>query len=147
MALKSKINDDLKAALLGGDHFKSDVLRGLKAVILNEEIVRGERENGLDDSSIEKIVSSEIKKRKDSANIYQSAGRDELSEKELSEAEILTTYLPKQLSEKEIKDIISELINSNENIQMGQLIGLTKQRVGNSADGALVAKLVKEALQ
>ena len=147
MILKSKINDDLKAALLGGDHFKSDVLRGLKAAILNEEIVRGEREDGLDDSSIEKIVSSEIKKRKDSANIYQSAGRSELSEKELSEAEILTAYLPKQLSEKEIKDIISELINSNENIQMGQLIGLTKQRVGNSADGALVAKLVKEALQ
>ena len=147
MALKSKINDDLKTALLGGDHFKSDVLRGLKAAILNEEIVRGERENGLDDSYIEKIVSSEIKKRKDSANIYQSAGRNELSEKKLSEAEILAKYLPKQLSEEEIKVIISELINSNENIQMGQLIGLTKQHVGNSADGALVAKLVKEALQ
>lgn len=146
MSIKDTINDDLKAALLSGNRLKADVLRGLKAVILNEEVAKNLREDGLDDESIQQLIAREVKKRNESADLYKNAGRGELADSELSEAEILKTYLPKQLTDEEltviIKDVIAELNNAN----MGQVIGAVKTKVGNSADGAVIARLVKEAL-
>ena len=149
MSLKDKINSDLKAALLSGDRLKSDVLRSIKAVILDEEVALHKREDGLEDSLIEQLIAKELKKRKESASIYIDAGREELAEKETSEAEILSEYLPKQLSEDEIlitiKKIIDELGASDMSL-MGQVIGSVKKQLGNAADGAVIARLVKETL-
>ena len=72
MALKERIDGDLKTALLGGDRFKAQVLRGLKAAVLNEEVAKNKRDEGLDDASIEQIVAREIKKRNESAELYTS---------------------------------------------------------------------------
>lgn len=149
MALKDKINDDLKAALLGGDRFRSEVLRGLKAVILNEEVAQGKRDDGLDDSVVEQLIAREVKKRNESATIYDGASRSELAENERKEMAIISTYLPKQVSETDIKEAIYKAIEDlgvNNPSGFGQVIGAVKKEFGNSADGALVAKLVKEVL-
>jgi len=150
MTLKSTIDNDLKTALLGGDRFKGDVLRNLKAAILNEEVAAGKRDEGLDDESIEKLVAREVKKRAESASIYESAGRPELAMNEKAEAEILETYLPEQVSEENIKLVIDAKIAElgvSGPAAMGQVIGAVKKQFGNTADGALIAKLVKDALQ
>lgn len=149
MALKSQIDNDIKAALLGGDRFRADVLRGLKAVILNEEVAKGKRDEGLDDATIEQLIAREVKKRGDSAQQYEAAGRPELVETEIAESKILEAYLPEQLSEDDIKKTIDETIASlgvSGPQAMGQVIGAVKGKLGNAADGATVARLVKEAL-
>ncbi len=149
MALKSQLDNDIKAALLGGDRFRADVLRGLKAVILNEEVAKNKRDEGLDDASIEQLVAKEVKKRLDSVQQYVAAERPELAETEQAEAKILEEYLPEQLSEEDIKvaidDTIGELGVSGPQA-MGQVIGAVKAKLGNAADGGTIARLVKDAL-
>lgn len=149
MALKEQINNDLKAAMLGGDRFCADVLRGLKATILNEEVASNKRETGLEDSIIEQLVAREIKKRNESAEVYDGANRPELAENERQEAKILSNYLPKQLSEDEIKLVVERIVKDlgiNNPSAFGQVIGVVKKELGNSADGAIIAKVVKSIL-
>lgn len=149
MALKSQIDNDLKAALLGGDRFRADVLRGLKAVVLNEEVAQGKRDEGLDDATIEQLIAREVKKRSDSINQYIEAGRPELAENEKAEAEVLEGYLPEQLSEEDIQKVVDEVIaetGASGPQAMGRVIGAVKARLGNTADGATVARLVKTSL-
>jgi uncharacterized protein YqeY len=150
VGLKQRIDDDLKAALLGGDRFKAEVLRGFKAVILNEEVAQKKRDDGLEETAIEQLVAREIKKRNDSASQYDQAARPELSDAERKEAVVLAEYLPEQASEADIQNAIKKAIASvgaTNMSQMGQVIGAVKTELGNSADGALVARLVKDALQ
>lgn len=149
MALKSQIDNDLKAALLGGDRFSAEVLRGLKAVILDEEVKQGKRDEGLDDETIEKLIVREVKKRQDSATQYEAAGRPELVEAEKAESKVLEGYLPEQTSEEDIKKVVAETIAAmgvTDAAAMGQVIGAVKGKLGNSADGGTIARLVKEAL-
>ncbi len=149
MALKDKINNDLKAALLSGNRFAGEVLRGLKAVILNEEVAQNKRDEGLDDTTIEQLIAKEVKKRNESANIYDGAGRAELANDERKEAEVLSIYLPQQVSEEEIIVVIKRVIakmDAKGMSAMGQVISAVKQELGNSADGSIIAKLVKDSL-
>jgi uncharacterized protein YqeY len=149
MALKQRIQDDLKAALLGGDRFVAETLRGLKAAILNEEVAKGKRDEGLEDAEIEQIVAKEVKKRNESATLYEQNDRGESAADERREAEILSVYLPAQLNEDEITSIIEAAIKqlgANGMSDMGKVIGVVKAKVGNTADGATIAKLVKEQL-
>lgn len=149
MALSAQIQDDLKAALLGGDRFVGDTLRNLKAAILNEEVAQSKRDTGLSDAEIEKIIAREVKKRNESIAVYEANDRLDLADTERKEAEVLAKYLPQQLSEEEIRSIvvakIAELGVSGSKA-MGQVIGAVKQQVGTSADGALLARIVKESL-
>jgi len=150
VSLKETINNDLKTALLGGNRFRGEVLRGLKAAVLNEEVAKGLREAGLDDTAIEQVIAREVKKRNESANIYDGAGRPELSENERAEAAILSEYLPAQVSEEDIQTAIDEAIKQMDAkgmAAMGQLIGAVKSKFGNSADGSIIARLVKNTLQ
>lgn len=150
MSLKETINNDLKTALLGGNRFRGEVLRGLKAAILNEEVAKGLREVGLDDTVIEQVIAREVKKRNESANIYDGADRPELSENERAEAAILSEYLPAQVSEEDIQTAINEAIKQMDAkgmAAMGQVIGAVKSKFGNSADGSIIARLVKNTLQ
>lgn len=149
MSLKAQLDNDIKAALLGGDRFRGDVLRGLKAAVLNEEVAKGIRDSGLDDASFEQLVAREVKKRLDSVQQYTAAARPELAETEQAEARILEVYLPEQLSETDIKKVVDETISTlgvSGPQAMGQVIGAVKGKLGNAADGATVARLVKEAL-
>lgn len=147
--LKAQLDSDLKAALLGGDRFRGEVLRGLKAVILNEEVSQGKRDVGLDDATIEQLIAKEVKKRNDSATQYEAANRPELVEQERAEAAILEAYLPAQLSEADIQKTVEETIAAlsvSGPQAMGQVIGAVKGKLGNTADGATIARLVKQLL-
>lgn len=149
MALTQRIQDDTKAALLGGDRFVGDTLRNLKAAILNEEVAQGKRDEGLSDAEIEKIIAREVKKRNESATIYEQNDRDEAAEQERREAGIISQYLPQQLSEEEVRAVVEAKVaalGATDAKAMGQVIGAVKAEVGNAADGALIARLVKETL-
>ena len=149
MALKERINDEMKAALLGGDRFVGEVLRNLKAAVLNEEVAKNKRDEGLSDAEIEQVIAREVKKRAESAKLYRDNARPELAEPEEQEAEVLKAYLPQQLSEDEVRELarakIAELGASSLQM-MGQVIGAVKAQAGNAADGAMVARVVKEQL-
>ena len=149
MALKQRINDEMKAALLGGDRFVGETLRNLKAAILNEEVATGKRDEGLSDEEIEKVIVREVKKRAESARLYRDNDRAELAEPEEKEADVLKAYLPQQLSEDEIREVVKVKIaetGASGPAAMGQVIGAVKQAAGNAADGAMIARIVKEEL-
>lgn len=149
MALAETIQNDLKAALLSGDRFKGDVLRGLKAAILNEEVALGKRDVGLSDEEIERTVAREVKKRQESVRLYEENNRPELAATEKEEIAVLETYLPMQLSEAEVTDIVVQTIDemgATGMQSMGLVIKAVKDKVGNTADGAMVAAIVKNKL-
>lgn len=148
MALAEQIQNDMKAALLGGDRFAGDVLRGLRAAILNEEVALGKREIGLGDEEIEKIVAREVKKRHESIKLYEANGRPELAEDEKREVIVIERYLPEQLSDEDIEKTVADIIAdmSATAQQMGQVIGAVKAKLGNTADGAKIAEIVKRKL-
>ncbi len=148
-ALKQRISDEMKAALLGGDRFRGDVLRNLKAAILNEEVAQQKRDEGLSDSETEIVLAREVKKRAESAKIYRENDRPELAEPEEKEAEVIKEFLPEQMSEDELRQLIREFVSTVDGADiknMGQIIGMVKARVGNKADGAMMASIVKETL-
>ncbi len=149
MALKEQISDEMKAALLGGNRFVGETLRNLKAAILNEEVAQGKRDEGLSDADIEKVIAREAKKRIESAKVYRDNSRPELAEPEEQELAILQQYLPKQMTEDELRAIVKEKIaelGATSPVMMGQVIGAVKQAAGNAADGAVVAQIVKQEL-
>jgi uncharacterized protein YqeY len=149
MALKQRITDDLKAALLGGDRFVGETLRNLKAAILNEEVAQNKRNEGLSDAEVEQIIAREVKKRNESIKLYTQGGRTDLAEDEQKEIDVISVYLPEQLDEAQVKAIVDaavEQLGASGMADMGKVIGVVKSKVGNTADGALVAKLVKESL-
>lgn len=149
MALKRRIESDMKAALLGGNRFVGETLRNLKAAILNEEVAQNKRDTGLDDAAIEQIIAKEVKKRNEAAAIYDQNMREDAADAERREAEVLIEYLPQQLSEAELKTVVDAKVaelGATDAKMMGQVIGAVKKEVGNTADGAMVAKLVKQAL-
>ena len=149
MALKQRINDEMKAALLGGNRFLGETLRNLKAAILNEEVATGKRDEGLTDDEIEKVIAREVKKRVESAKLYRENNRDDLAEPEEKELEILSVYLPQQLSEAELQSLVVAKIKelgATGPQMMGQVIAAVKQQAGNTADGALIANIVKQEL-
>lgn len=149
MTHKATIDSDLKVALLAGDKLRADTLRGLKAAILNDEVAQGKRDEGLDDEAVEKLIAREVKKRAESATVYDEAGRPELAQQERAESDIIAVYLPAQASEADIQKVIDATIASLPEVTpavMGQVIGAVKGRFGTTADGAVIARLVKEAL-
>lgn len=148
-ALKARIADEMKAALLGGDRFVGETLRNLKAAILNEEVATGKRDEGLDDDEIEKVIAREVKKRQESARMYRENNREDLAEPEEQELEILRQYLPEQLDEATLRDMVQKQIATSGAVgpqAMGQVIGAVKAKAGNTADGATLARIVKEEL-
>ena len=149
MALKQRIKDEMKAALLGGNRFLGETLRNLNGAILDEEVKQNKRDEGLNDEAIEQVIVREVKKRRESATIYRENNRVELAENEEKEAEILQAYLPAQLSEDELRKIVEAKITAlgaADMRSMGAVIGAVKSEVGNSADGAMIAQIVKQTL-
>ena len=149
MALKELISNDMKTALLGGHRFEGDTLRNLKAAILNEEVAQNKRETGLSDAEVEAIIAREVKKRRESIALYEANGRQELAQAEKDEVAVLEKYLPEQLSEADLGKLVDAKIAAlgvSGPQAMGQVIGAVKKDVGNSADGATLARLVKDAL-
>lgn len=148
-ALKQRISQEQKAAFLGGDRFRGEVLRNLQAAILNEEVAQMKRDEGLSDAEVEKVIVKEAKKRTESAQLYRQNGREDLAVPEEQELAVLSDYLPEQMSEEDVRQVVKDVVSSMGDVsiqQMGQVIGAVKTKLGNSADGAIIAKIVKETL-
>lgn len=148
--LKDRINADLKTAMLARDEFRTTTLRGLKAVILNEEVAKGLRDEGLSDEVTEQLLAKEAKKRTEAAELFDKGGNQASAEKERAEKVLIDAYLPEQLSEDAIQSIVNDVVADlqPEGMKdMGRVISAVKAKTGNSADGATVAKLVKNSLQ
>lgn len=147
--LERRLDDDIKTALLAGDKQLATTLRGLKSVLLNVKVATGKRDSGLTDDEVLPILAKQAKQRQESADMYAQGGSPDRAEAELAEKAIIESYLPKQLAEDEIKIMVAEVIASSgasDMSAMGQVIGQVKQKAGASADGAVIARLVKEAL-
>jgi len=150
MAIRQQIDDDLKAALLAKDGLKVDTLRGLKSAILYADVAAKARDTGgIPDDQVLNLLAKEAKKRQESADLYVQGGSQERADKELAEKAIIETYLPAQMSEAELTQIVEAVIaetGATDMQAMGKVIGAVKARAGNSADGAAVARIVKERL-
>jgi uncharacterized protein YqeY len=148
MSLIEQITADLKTAMLARDTFATMTLRGLKSAILYEEVAKGKRDEGLSDAEIEAVVAREVKKRDDAVTIYTGAGDTTRADKESKEKAILEAYLPKQLSDEELKILAEKIIAENgfDVTKTGQAIGAVKAAAGNSASGTQIAMVVKGLL-
>jgi uncharacterized protein YqeY len=147
--MQEKIESDIKAAMLSGDKAKAEILRGLKTALQYEAVSAGSQDRSLSDESVQKVLARESKKRQDTAEIYQKAGESQRAEAELAEKKIIDGYLPEQLSEEEIQKAVDEEIknlNATSAADLGKVIGAVRQRLGAQADGATIARLVKEKL-
>lgn len=149
MAIKQQIEADLKQAMLAGEKDLVTALRTLKSSILYAEVAEGKRDEGLDDQAVTAILQKEAKKRQESAELYHQGGNEEKAKAEESEKLIIEKYLPKQLSETEISELVDQeaaKLGELSMQQMGQLIGAVKKASQGAADGSVIAKLVKEKL-
>ncbi len=149
MALVDTINADLKQALLSGDKELVSVLRGLRSVMLNEEISQGKRDTGLEDQDIVALFQKEVKKRNEAIELYEKAGAAERADQEKYESEVIGRYLPEMMSEEAIATIVDAVIEEldDKNMsKMGQVIGEVKNRTAGLANGGVIARLTKEKL-
>jgi uncharacterized protein YqeY len=148
--LEQQLEQDIKTALLAGEKVKATTLRGLKATLLNVKVASGKREEGLTDEEVLPIFAKEAKKRQESADLYVQGGNQEKADAELAEKVIIEAYLPAQMSEAELGNLIDTVMaetGASGPQAMGQVIGQVKAKAGPTADGGLIAKLVKEKLQ
>ncbi|MDF1498016.1 MAG: GatB/YqeY domain-containing protein [Patescibacteria group bacterium] len=146
MTFKETINNDLKISIKGGDNVTRGVLRFLNSDIKNAEIEKG-GEAG--DKEIIEIIKRSLKRRKDSILQYEKGNRFDLADKEKEELAILEKYMPEQMSEEEIKrmvtDVIKELGASNSS-EFGKVMSLVMSRSEGLADGNVVSMVVKKEL-
>ena len=146
MSLKSQITDDVKAAMKAGDKARVKVLRMLTAAIKQRE-VDGRIE--LDDAQILAVVDKMVKQRRESIEQYQAGNRPELAEIEQAEIEILTDFLPEQLSEDELNQLIDAAISetgASAMSDMGPVMGKLKPQVQGRADMKQVSAAVRARL-
>ena len=164
MNLKGKIQNELQEAVKNREELKSSVLRLLLSAIFNKEKEKRyklskqkpefeekdlEKESQLVDEEVIEVISSEIKKRKESIELFEKGEREDLVEKETKEKEILEKYLPEQLSEEGIKKLVKEAIErveAKEPKDIGKVMAELMPKVKGRADGGLVSKIAKELL-
>ena len=145
--IETQLEQDIKTAMLAGAKDRVLTLKTIKSVLLSAKVAGGTRDSLLPDADVITLFSKEAKKRQESADLYKQGGNDVKAEAELSEKAIIETYLPAQLSAAEIAAIIDEVIAQlGDKAAMGPVIGQVKARTNGAADGALIAKLVKEKL-
>ncbi len=147
--LEQRLEQDIKSALLAGDTTRVSTLRQVKSVLLNAKVATGKRESGLDDDEVLPILAKEAKKRQESADLYKQGGNQERASAELAEKTIIESYLPAQLSEGELIKLVEKTIaetGATSPQDMGSVIGQAKKSAGLTADGAAIARLVKEKL-
>jgi uncharacterized protein YqeY len=147
--LKDKIQEDLKQAMIARDEFKLSTIRMLKSAIQYYEIQKGGAGYEAADEDVTEVIGREVKKRNEAIELYKQGGRQELADKEQKELEVLKSYLPEQMSEDEIRKLVSETISSTgaSSMQdMGRVMGTLMPKVKGKADAGLVSNIVRESL-
>lgn len=147
MSLRDRLTEDLKLAMKSRDQLRMDVIRMIKAAILNKEV---ELRKDLDDAEMSRIMATLIKQRRESVEQFEKAQRIELAEKERKEITIIEAYLPKALSAEELERIIASVLadtGSRSLKDMGTVMKAVMARLaGHAADGKLISDLVKAKL-
>ncbi|MGM7684461.1 GatB/YqeY domain-containing protein [Cytobacillus sp. Hm23] len=147
MGLLERLNTDMKQAMKNKEKEKLSVIRMVKSSLQNEAIKLGSSQLSEDEELT--VLSRELKQRKDSLQEFDKAGRSDLVDKLKDEISLLEIYMPKQLSEDEIKEIVKETIaavNASSKADMGKVMGALMPKVKGKADGSLVNKVVQQFL-
>ncbi|WP_054956667.1 GatB/YqeY domain-containing protein [Paenibacillus dakarensis] len=146
MNLSERLNEDMKQAMKSKDKFKLSTIRMVRSTIKNLEI---DLKRSLDDNEVLDIIGREIKQRKDALQEFEKAGREDLAADAKAEIEILSAYLPEQLSEEEIKVIVQQTIQetgASSKAEMGKVMSALMPKVKGRADGKLVNQVVQQFL-
>lgn len=149
MTFREKINAELVTAMKAKDETKVSVLRLLKAAIMKSE-VSGKEKKDATDEEVMQIVNKEVKQRKDSIEAFKTGGRTEMAAKEEAEMKILQSYLPSQMSEDDLKKVVSQVISqtgATSKADFGKVMGAVMGQVKGKADGQMVNKVVGELLK
>jgi len=148
MELEKLINNDIKNAMLARDPEKLEALRAIKAALLLEKTKEGT--TGEIPESVElKLVQKLVKQRRESADIYAAANREDLAKKERFEASIIEKYLPQQMDETELTEMIRQIIAETKATSikdMGKVMGVASKNLAGKADNKLVSEIVKKLL-
>jgi uncharacterized protein YqeY len=147
MNLAERLNEDMKQAMRDGNKFRLSTIRMVRASIKNQEI---ELRRPLDDNDTLNILSRELKQRRDSLQDFEKGGRDDLVSNVKAEIEIITEYLPQQLTEEEVKAIVLQTMQetgASSKADLGKLMGALMPKVKGLADGKLVNAIVQQSLQ
>ncbi|MDF1508308.1 GatB/YqeY domain-containing protein [Robertmurraya sp. DFI.2.37] len=146
MSLLERLNQDMKQAMKNKEKDKLSVIRMVKASLQNEAIKLGHE---LSEDEELTVLSREVKQRKDSLHEFDKAGREDLVEKIRTELQYVEEYMPKQLSEEEISNIVKETVaevGATSKAEMGKVMAAIMPKVKGKADGSLVNKLVQQHL-
>ncbi|HTJ48800.1 MAG TPA: GatB/YqeY domain-containing protein [Cyclobacteriaceae bacterium] len=148
MNLKQQIDNDIKKAMLAKNKEELDALRSIKSMILLAETEKGVSAEISSDTE-SKLLMKAAKQRKESADIFQQQNRQDLAEKELAQLEIISRYLPKQLSVEEVTGIIKTIIEevgAKGPQDMGKVMGVATKKLAGQADGKVINEIVKKLL-
>ncbi|HEX8607407.1 MAG TPA: GatB/YqeY domain-containing protein [Pedobacter sp.] len=145
--ISTTIDQEIKQAMLAKNQVRLRGLRAIKAALLLARTEKGNEE--VNEEAELKILQRLVKQRKESADIYKQQGREDLSQIEEEEIEVLVGFMPKQLDRSEITAIVAELIKASGVTsvkEMGKVMGLVNKELAGKADGKLIAEIVKEQL-
>jgi uncharacterized protein YqeY len=148
MGLKQQINADIKKAMLAKNKEELEALRSIKSMILLAETEKGSSEE-LTSEAESKLLMKAAKQRKESADIFQQQNRKDLADRELLQLGVINRYLPKQLSEEEIKSVLVNVIQevgAKGPQDMGRVMGVATKKLAGQADGKMISELVKNLL-
>ena len=148
MGLENKINEDIKAAMLAKEKEKLNALRAIKAALLLLKTEKGGTGEISEEAEL-KVLQRLVKQRKDSAELYKTQGRDDLYQEEVFQLEIISQYLPEQMSDEGIESCVKELMNIHnisEIKEMGKLMGLASKTLAGKADNKKISEIVKKLL-
>ena len=148
MALEQKIQQDIMAAMKAHDNVRTNAVRAIKSAILLAKTAEGGKKE-LEDADIIKLIQKLLKQRKEAAEQYVAAGRQELADNELAEAKVLEEYVPKQLSPEEIEARVREIIaqtGAASPADMGKVMGVASKQLAGLADGRTLSTIVRQLL-
>jgi len=150
MTLKERINEDIKAAIKAGDKIRLEAIRAIKKDIIEKETSekRAHRSELTPEEELE-VLTAMVKRRRDSIEQFKKAGRTDLVDEEIKQLAVIEQYLPAQLSEEEIKEVLKKIILQVGAVSakdFGKVMGAAMKELKGKADGSLVQKLAKELL-
>ncbi len=148
MDLEKDVMDQLKTAMKAKDHKRMEALRAIKAALLNAKTASGNQE--MNEDTQLKILQRLVKQRLDSMQIYQGQNRDDLAEAEEAQAKIIAEFLPKQLSESEIEEVVEAVIaetGANSMKDMGKVMGIASQKMAGKANNKTISVIVRKKLR
>lgn len=147
MNLKEQLNTDMKSAMKAKDKDTLKAVRGIIGAVKQFEV---DNQSEADDSKVLQVIAKMVKQRKDSIEQFEKAGRDDLIAIEQTELDVISAYLPEQLSEDEIISVVDEIISqtgANSMADMGKVMGALKAKLDGTADMGIVSKILKSKLQ